>query len=102
MTQKLSHTGSWAWSPENGYHATGRKNATAFWVSTHMDGLPRVDELIQRIHPDDQVELQEVQQRAIREKLDVEIEYRIVHPSGAVRDIHSTGHPVLSASGDLD
>jgi len=23
------------------------------------------------------------------------------HPSGAVRDIHSTGHPVLNASGDL-
>ena len=29
------------------------------------------------------------------------MDYRIVHPDGAVRDIQSTGHPVLSTSGDL-
>ena len=40
-------------------------------------------------------------QRVIREKIEFETDYRIVHPGGAVRDIHSTGHPVLSPSGDL-
>ena len=30
-----------------------------------------------------------------------ETDYRIVHPDGAVRDIHSTGHPFFSPSGDL-
>ena len=29
------------------------------------------------------------------------MDYRIVHPDGAVRDIHSIGHPVLGPSGDL-
>src|SRR5207253_371167 len=29
------------------------------------------------------------------------VDYRIVHPGGAVRYIHSIGHPVFSPSGDL-
>jgi formate hydrogenlyase transcriptional activator len=42
-----------------------------------------------------------VTKRAISEKVDFEVEYRIVHPGGAVRHIESTGHPVLGPSGDL-
>src|SRR5262249_12296403 len=38
---------------------------------------------------------------SIREKVDVEVDYRLVDPGGAVRYVHSTGHPVLSPSGDL-
>jgi C4-dicarboxylate-specific signal transduction histidine kinase len=29
------------------------------------------------------------------------LDYRIVHPSGAIRDIHVVGHPVLTSSGEL-
>jgi PAS domain-containing protein len=43
----------------------------------------------------------EVTEKAINEKVDVEVEYRVVHPGGAVRHIQSTGHPVLDPSGDL-
>ncbi|HVH87479.1 MAG TPA: sigma 54-interacting transcriptional regulator, partial [Terriglobales bacterium] len=32
---------------------------------------------------------------------DEEVDYRIVHPGGAVRDIRSIGHPVFGPSGDL-
>ena len=39
--------------------------------------------------------------RAINEKSDYEVEYRILLPGGAVRYIRSVGHPVLNASGDL-
>jgi PAS domain-containing protein len=40
-------------------------------------------------------------QRVVREKFEFETDYRLVHPDGAVRDIHSTGHPVFSPTGDL-
>jgi PAS domain S-box-containing protein len=33
--------------------------------------------------------------------MDEEVEYRVVHPGGAVRNIHSIGHPIFSPSGDL-
>jgi formate hydrogenlyase transcriptional activator len=60
-----------------------------------------MEQLIQRIHPDDQPAFRESAERARYNKLDEEIEYRIVHPGGAVRDIHSIGHPVFSPCGDL-
>jgi hypothetical protein len=40
-------------------------------------------------------------ERMVREKIEFETDYRLVHPGGAVRDIHSTVHPVLSPSDDL-
>ena len=39
--------------------------------------------------------------RAILEKSDYEVEFRILHPSGTVRYVHAVGHPVVNASGDL-
>jgi formate hydrogenlyase transcriptional activator len=98
--QKLSQTGSWAWSCQKGYRYWSEECYCVLGFDPR-DGLPRFEEFFQRVHPDDQLEFYEVTRRAIREKLDVETEYRIVHPSGAVRDIHSTAHPVFSPSGDL-
>src|SRR6202008_2049991 len=39
--------------------------------------------------------------RAIAEKSDYEVEFRIILPDGSVKHIHTLGHPVLNASGDL-
>jgi len=98
--QRLSHTGSWAsnlgtdvryWSEEC-YRVLG---------FDPRDGAPQIEEIIQRIHPDDQPAFRESIKRARYNNLDEEVNYRIVHPSGAVRDIHSIGHPVFSPSGDL-
>src|SRR5206468_11807865 len=49
----------------------------------------------------DQPKLKELMQKVIREKIEVETDYRLVHPDGAVRDIHTTAHPVFSPTGDL-
>src|SRR6266567_4627955 len=98
--QKLSHTGSWAWSNTDGLRYWSDECYRVLGFDPR-EGLPRFGEIFQRIHPDDQVRNREVTQMAIREKVDVEFEYRIVHPGGAVRHIQSTGHPVLGPSGDL-
>jgi PAS domain S-box-containing protein len=60
-----------------------------------------MEELIQRIHPDDRPAFRESARRARHNKSDEEVDFRVVHPGGAVRDIHSIGHPVFSPSGDL-
>ena len=98
--QKLSHTGSWAWNPEKDIRYWSEECYRVLGFDLE-GGLPRVEELFQRVHPDDQVEFWAVTRKTILEKVDTEIEYRVVHPSGAVRDIHSTGHPVLGPSGEL-
>ena len=98
--QKLSQTGSWAWSPEVGikYWSEECYRVQGF---DPRDGLPRFEELFQRMHPDDQPKVKDLMQRVVRKKIDFETDYRLVHPDGAVRDIHTTAHPVLSPTGDL-
>ena len=98
--QKLSHTGSWAWSPDTDVRYWSEECYRVLGFDPR-DGLPRMEELIQRIHPDDQPAFRESAKRSKHKKLDEEVDYRIVHPDGAVRDIHSIGHPVFSPSGDL-
>ena len=98
--QKLSQTGSWAWSPDEDVRYWSEECYRVLGFDPR-DGLPRFEELFQRIHPDDQPKLKELMQRVVREKIEFETDYRLVHPDGAVRDIHSTGHPVFSPSGDL-
>jgi PAS domain S-box-containing protein len=98
--QRLSHTGSWAWSPDTDVRYWSEECYRVLGFDPR-DGAPRMEELIQRIHPDDQPAFRESGKRARHSKLDEEVDYRIVHPGGAVRDIHSIGHPVFSPSGDL-
>ena len=98
--QRLSQTGSWAWSPEQDIRYWSEECYRVLSFDP-QDGLPRFEEFFQRIHPDDQPGFRELIDTAIREKAEWETDYRIVHPDGPVRDIHVVGHPVLSTSGHL-
>jgi PAS domain S-box-containing protein len=98
--QRLSQTGSWAWSPEQDikYWSEECYRVLSF---DPQDGLPRFEDFVQRLHPDDQPGFRELIQTVMREKAEWETDYRIVHPNGTVRDIHVIGHPVLTTSGHL-
>ena len=98
--QRLSQTGSWAWSPDQDIRYWSEECYRVLSFDP-QDGLPRFEEFFQRIHPDDQPAFRELIETAIREKAEWEADYRIVHPDGPVRDIHVVGHPVLSTSGHL-
>jgi PAS domain S-box-containing protein len=99
--QRLSHTGSWASIPARGeirYFSEECYRVTGF--DPH-GGQPRYETFFQRIHPDDQAKVSEAVEAAGRENTEFELDYRIVHPGGEIRDIHVVGHPVPSATGDL-
>jgi PAS domain S-box-containing protein len=106
--QRLSHTGSWAWSP-GGFMRGGKFHDIRYWSEEcyrvlsfdPQDGLPRFEDFFRRLHPDDQPGFREIIETAIREKAEWEADYRIVPPGGPVKDIHVVGHPVLSTSGHL-
>ena len=98
--QRLSQTGSWAWSPEHDIRYWSEECYRVLSFDP-QDGLPRFEDFFQRLHPDDQPGFRERIQTAIREKAEWEADYRIVYPDGPVRDFHIVGHPVLSTSGHL-
>jgi len=99
--QGLSHTGSWAWNPasDNTYYSEECYRVLGFAPG---DGTPPpLVTILRRIHPDDQAQCRERVEKAIRDKVDFELDYRIVHPDKRVRDIHCVCHTVLDRSGDL-
>jgi PAS domain S-box-containing protein len=98
--QRLSQTGSWAWSPDHDIRYWSEECYRVLSFDP-QDGLPRFEDFFQRIHPEDQPGFRELIETAIREKAEFEVDYRIVHLDGSVRDIHAVGHPVLSTSGHL-
>ncbi len=99
--QRFSQTGSWA--------ATAGSEEIRYWSEEcyrvlgfdPREGLPRLESYFQRIHPDDVAMYIEQSERAAREKTGFGFDFRIVHPSGEIRDIHTIAHPVFSQSGDL-
>src|SRR5882724_5393412 len=98
--QRLSQTGSWAWSPDRDIRYWSEECYRVLSFDP-KDGLPRFQDFLQRLHPDDQSGFRELIQTAILEKSEWKADYRIMHPGGPVRDIHVVAHPVLNASGQL-
>src|ERR1700676_3239080 len=105
--QRLSHTGSWATTPATGDIRYWSEECYRVLGFDPHGGQPRFETFFQRIHPDDQRRLEQVERaierakRASGDKTGFEFDYRIVHPGGEIREIHTVGHPVLSPSGDL-
>jgi PAS domain S-box-containing protein len=99
--QRLTHTGSWVWQVpgRNALHLSDE------WYRIYgfdpVDGMPAWQERLQRIHPEDRARWHTAIDRAIAERSDYEVEFRILLPGGTVKYIHSVGHPVSNASGDL-
>jgi PAS domain S-box-containing protein len=98
--QRLSQTGSWAWSPHDDIRYWSEECYRVLSFDP-KDGPPQFEQFFQRIHAEDQPGFRKRIETAIRRKAEWEADYRIVHPGGAIRDIHVVGHPVLSTSGDL-
>jgi len=99
--QRLSHTGSWAWNPatrENRYWSDETFRLMGF---DPTGGMPPVETVAQRFHPDDLPIFAEKINRAVRERAQFEVDYRVIHPNGEIRHIHNIGHPVLGPSGEL-
>ena len=98
--QKISHTGSWAWNVSTG---------DLFWSDEHFRicGLdpekvkPTYSIAYQILHPEDQTFVMHVFEKAVKEKTDFELDYRMVRPDGTVRYVHGLAHPLFNESGEL-
>src|SRR3979411_1105709 len=99
--QRLTHTGSWVW------RVAGRD---ALYLSEEWyrlygfdpeKGPPAWEERLQRVHPEDRAKWHGGIDRAVAERSHYEVEFRILLPDGTVKYIHTVGHPVLNASGNL-
>jgi PAS domain S-box-containing protein len=100
-TQKLTHTGTWAWDA---------RSQTVLFCSEEMFRIygldPQVDlptrrTFRQQVHPEDRNRVDERQARVVNEKVDSFDEFRIVLPDGTVKHVSSTWHTFLDGNGEL-
>src|SRR3989441_36826 len=99
--QRLTHTGSWALDIATGELThSSEENFRLFGFDPQSD-RPSTDEFRQRIHAEDQGRVRDIVDKAARERMDFEVDYRVVLPDGTVKCIHAVSHPVFGASGDL-
>jgi PAS domain S-box-containing protein len=99
--QRLSHTGSWAWAPATGEIRYWSEETYRVLGFDSDAGPPRFETFFERLCPEDQARVRQLFENAIRDKTDFETDYGIVHPGGAIRNIHSVGHPVCDEEGNL-
>ena len=101
QAQRLAHVGSWVWQ------VAGKRTVylSEEWYRIYgfdpKGGMPTWEERLQRVHPEDRARWQAVIDRAIDEKSDYDLEFRILPPEMAARYVHSVAQPVLGSSGEL-
>src|SRR5215472_2414397 len=100
--QRLSQTGIWAWNPATGDIRYWSEMCYCVLGFDPAGPLPRFEEFFQRLNPDDQAASRGRFEKAIRDKADFELDYRVVHPEKGIRDIHVVGHAVLLGSSNLE
>jgi PAS domain S-box-containing protein len=97
--QRLSHSGVSTYNETTILY--GSEETYRIWEFDPAQGIPSLEAVRQRVHPDDRDRYDAAVKRALDEKKGYSIAYRIVLPDGAVKHLESIGQPVFSASGEL-
>jgi PAS domain S-box-containing protein len=99
--QKLTRTGSWAWSVATRHSVYGSQENFRLFGFDPEGGIPSDEEFYQRIHPEDRDRVRREVFLEREEGSHFDLEFRIVLPDGEIKYVRSTGHPVRNLSGDL-
>jgi len=99
--QRLSRTSSWAWDVcRREFVYRSREVYSLFGFDPGSDVVssrPFHD----RILTADRERVIEMAEQAVRDKTDLEVDFRIVLPDGSIRYVHSVGHPFLDRDGEV-
>ena len=99
--QRLSHTSSWAWDVRRReFVYRSAEVYQLFGFDPEKDAVSQ-QPFGDRILPEDRPRVTDVARRAVREKTDFEVDFRIARPDGSIKRVHSVGHPVVNSEGDV-
>jgi PAS domain S-box-containing protein len=98
--QKLTGTGAWA-SDSTTRPLYWSEEVFRIFGFDPEHGLPSADQPFNRVHPEDRSRFWQAFQRTIEEKVDSELEYRLVMPDGTIKHVHALAHPVLNSDQEL-
>jgi PAS domain S-box-containing protein len=100
-SQRLAHIGSWVWQVAGGDALHLSEEWYRIYGFDPRRGMPPWEERLQRVHPEDRDKWQGTIERAVQEKSEYNVEFRILLPDGTIKWIQTAGHPVLGTAGKL-
>jgi PAS domain S-box-containing protein len=98
--QRRSRTGSFGWNPGTGEIIWSDETYRIF--EYERGSKPTLDMVVQRIHPEDRVNVKEFIDRVSRGATDFEHAYRLLLPNGRVKHIQSIARALQDASGNYE
>ena len=96
---RLGQAGSFAFDLRTNRHLHWSPELYAIFDFDPAAGLPEVEQVRARIHPDDAQRVSEVRSRSLREGIDRDIEYRVVRGDGSIRHVHVVGRHIMGDDG---
>jgi PAS domain S-box-containing protein len=98
--QRLSHTGSFGWTPSTGELHWSDETYRILEYDPSVE--PTIERVLQRVHPDDLPIVRQVLEETRRGDKDFDISHRLLMPDGSVKFVHVLSHPVKDAAGNLE
>jgi PAS domain S-box-containing protein len=99
LATRIASVGVWDWD---------MRTNVVVWddAAFEMFGLPKVNPLryedyVSRVHPDDLAKIRETEERVVREKTRVSLEFRIFRTDGALRYLSVAAGPVIDERGNV-
>ncbi len=89
--QRLSHTGSFGWDVSSGEIYWSDETFRIFELDPKTEIT--IELIVQLTHPDDRQAVQQVIERASRDRTEFALEHRLLMPDGSIKFVHVEGHP---------
>ena len=89
--QRLSHTGSFGWDVSSGEIYWSDETFRIFELDPKTEIT--IELIVQRTHPDDRQEVQQVIERASRDRTEFALEHRLLIPDGSIKYLQVVGRP---------
>lgn len=91
-TEAVARTGSFRWDPSTGHQVWSRMNYELHGYD-HSVGPVSYEMCLDRLHPDDREAFLATVDAAVADQREVDVEYRLVMPDGAVRYVFARAKP---------
>ncbi|MCP3373576.1 PAS domain S-box protein [Bradyrhizobium cajani] len=100
QAQELSHTGSFGWRSATGEITWSKETYRIFQCDEGTE--PRIPFMLQRIHPEDRLAVQQATGRAAREGKDYDHEYRLVMLDGSIKYVRAVARAMRDSCGRVE
>src|SRR5580658_7515183 len=98
--QRLSHSGTFGWKVQSGELVWSDETYQILGFARQIN--PTLDLVFDRVHPEDRDRLQQLQDRASQNGMDLDVEHRILLPDGVIKYVRVVAHAGRDKAGRLE